>query len=80
MRIQVTHPAGINIHICITFFATKLAVSRKLNLISATSISNGMVYVFVKFITVIFSPYSLVGLGNVKECKISSRCLLWLSK
>ena len=64
MRIQVTHPAGTNMHICITFFATKLAVSCKLTLISATSISNGMVYVFVKFINLISSPYSLCGLGQ----------------
>ena len=48
MHIQVAHPAGTNMHICMTFFATKLAVSRKLTLISATSISNGMVYVFCK--------------------------------
>ena len=64
MLIQVTHPAGTNMHIWITFFATQLAVSHKLTLISATSISNGMVCVFVKFFTVISLPYSLRGLGQ----------------
>ena len=64
MHIQVTHPAGTNMQICITFFATKLAVSRKLTLISATSISNGMVYVFVKFINLISSPYCTISIDS----------------
>jgi len=39
MRIEVTCPAGTNMHICITCFAMQLAVGSKLILIPATSIS-----------------------------------------
>ena len=39
MHVEVTCPAGTNMHICITCFAMQLAVGSKLILIPATSIS-----------------------------------------
>jgi len=84
MHVEVTCPAGTNMHICITCFTMQLAVGSKLILIPATLISicglGPHKIHYCDFFGILPLGELLVSLSDGEESRMASRPLVWLRK